>query len=28
MGLAEMAADMSAIRQLTNWSWISAILKT
>jgi transposase len=28
MGLAEMAADMSTIRQLTNWSWISAVLKT
>jgi transposase len=27
-GLAEMAANKSAIRQLTNWPWISAILKT
>jgi hypothetical protein len=26
--LAEMAASKSAIRQLTNWPWISAILKT
>ena len=28
LGLAEMAANKSAIRQLTNWPWISAILKT
>jgi transposase len=27
-GLAEMAASKSAVRQLTNWPWISAILKT
>ncbi len=27
-GLSEMAANMSAIRSLTNWPWISAILKT
>ena len=27
-GLAEMAANKSAIRKLTNWPWISAILKT
>ena len=27
-GLAEMAANKLAIRQLTNWPWISAILKT
>jgi transposase len=27
-GLAEMAADNSAVRQLTNWPWISAVLKT
>lgn len=27
-GLTNMATDKSAIRQLTNWSWISAILKT
>jgi len=27
-GLAEMAADKSAIRNLTNWPWISAIMKT
>ena len=27
-GLAEMAANKSAVRQLTNWPWISAILKT
>ena len=27
-GLAEMAANKSVIRQLTNWPWISAILKT
>ena len=27
-GLAEMAANKSAVRQLTNWTWISAILKT
>jgi transposase len=27
-GLREMAANQSAIRQLTNWPWISAILKT
>ena len=27
-GLAEMAANKSAVRQLTNWIWISAILKT
>jgi len=27
-GLAEMAANKSATRQLTNWPWISAILKT
>jgi hypothetical protein len=26
-GLAEMATNKLAIRQLTNWSWISAILK-
>ena len=26
-GLTEMAANKSATRQLTNWSWISAILK-
>jgi transposase len=28
LGLAEMAANKLAIRQLTNWPWISAILKT
>ena len=28
LGLAEMAANKSATRQLTNWPWISAILKT
>ena len=27
-GLAEMAANNSAVRQLTNWPWISAVLKT
>jgi transposase len=27
-GLAAMAANQSATRQLTNWPWISAILKT
>lgn len=27
-GLAEMAANKLATRQLTNWPWISAILKT
>jgi transposase len=27
-GLAEMAASNSAVRKLTNWPWISAILKT
>lgn len=27
-GLSMMAANKSAIRQLTNWPWISAILKT
>ena len=27
-GLAEMAANKSAVRQLTNWTWISAVLKT
>jgi len=27
-GLAEMAANKVAIRQLTNWPWMSAILKT
>ena len=27
-GLTEMAANKSAMRQLTNWPWISAILKT
>ena len=27
-GLAEMAANKQALRQLTNWPWISAILKT
>lgn len=27
-GLLEMAANKAAIRQLTNWPWISAILKT
>jgi transposase len=27
-GLGEMAANKSAMRQLTNWPWISAILKT
>ena len=27
-GLREMTANQSAIRQLTNWPWISAILKT
>jgi hypothetical protein len=26
--LVEMAANKSATRQLTNWPWISAILKT
>lgn len=28
LGLAAMAANKSATRQLTNWPWISAILKT
>lgn len=28
LGLAEMTANKSAVRQLTNWTWISAILKT
>ena len=28
LGLAEMATNKLAIRQLTNWPWISAILKT
>jgi len=28
LGLTEMAANKSAIRQLTNWPWIRAILKT
>ena len=28
LGLAKMAANKLAIRQLTNWPWISAILKT
>jgi transposase len=28
LGLVEMAANKSATRQLTNWPWISAILKT
>ena len=28
LGLAEMAANKLAVRQLTNWHWISAILKT
>ncbi len=28
LGLSVMAANMSAIRSLTNWPWISAILKT
>ncbi|MDD3250182.1 MAG: IS630 family transposase [Smithellaceae bacterium] len=28
LGLSEMAAKKPSIRQLTNWSWISAILKT
>jgi transposase len=27
LGLAEMATNKSATRQLTNWPWISAILK-
>jgi hypothetical protein len=27
-GLAEMAANNEAMRRLTNWPWISAILKT
>jgi transposase len=27
-GLTEMAANKTAIRQLTNWPWISAILET
>jgi transposase len=27
-GLAAMAANKKALRQLTNWPWISAILKT
>ena len=27
-GLAEMAANKSAVRQLTNWPWISVVLKT
>ena len=27
-GLAQMAANNSAVRQLTNWPWISAVLKT
>ena len=27
-GLTEIAANKLAIRQLTNWPWISAILKT
>jgi transposase len=28
LGLAKMAANTSAIQRLTNWPWISAILKT
>jgi transposase len=28
LGLTEMAVNKLAIRQLTNWPWISAILKT
>lgn len=28
LGLTKMALNKSAIRQLTNWTWISAILKT
>jgi hypothetical protein len=28
LGLAEMAANKFSTRQLTNWPWISAILKT
>jgi transposase len=28
LGLAEMAANKSAIHRLTNWPWISVILKT
>ena len=28
LGLSEMAHNKSAINRLTNWSWISAILKT
>jgi transposase len=28
LGLSEMAANTLAIRKLTNWPWISAILKT
>ena len=27
-GLAQMAADNPAVRRLTNWPWISAIMKT
>ena len=27
-GLAEMAANKSAVRQLTNWPWSSVVLKT
>jgi transposase len=27
-GLAQMAADKTAVRRLTNWPWISAIMKT
>jgi len=27
-GLAEMAANNSAVQQPTNWPWISAVLKT
>lgn len=27
-GLAEMAADKAALHKLTNWPWISAIMKT
>jgi hypothetical protein len=28
LGLSEMAANKVAVQKLTNWSWISAILKT
>lgn len=28
LGLAEMAANKPAVRKLTNWTWISAILNT